>query len=222
MTVVIAVTNLKGGVGKTTLTTNLAVAFLQRDYRVCIVDTDIEQRSSMEWSGNRDETLPSVPVFGVTFKQLNKEIQELKKNYDLIFIDGTPQLAEVADRTILASDVLIIPVLPSLYDLRGFENFLDRFIQVKDLKEASGGEVRAFVVLNRINPNTIVSKEIEAAIADHEVEILNTKVVNRIAYVDTATMGKGVLESTDRNADKAKKEMTALVSELEALVRVSV
>ena len=218
---VIAVTNLKGGVGKTTIATNLAVAFQQKEYDVCIIDTDIEQRSSMEWSGNREETMPSIPVFGVTFKQLTKEVQELKNRFEIIIIDGTPQLAEVADRTILASDVIIIPVLPSIYDLRGFENFLERYEQVKDLKEDSGGSVRAFVLLNRIVPKTNVSKDIEEAIADHEIGILNTKIVNRVAYVDTATMGIGVLESNDRNADKAKLEIESLFKELEQMFSVS-
>ncbi len=220
MPVVIAVTNLKGGVGKTTLTTNLAVAFQQRAFSVCIVDTDIEQRSSMEWSGNRGEDRPAIPVFGVTFKQLNKEVQELKKSYDIIFIDGTPQLAEVADRTILASDILLIPVLPSLYDLRGFENFLARYVQVQELKEESGGQVRAFVVLNRITPKTIVSQDIEIAIGDHNIPILKTKIINRIAYVDTATGGIGVLESNDRNAEKAKIEILQLAAEIESLINV--
>jgi chromosome partitioning protein len=208
---VIAVTNLKGGVGKTTVTTNLAVSFTQRGKDVCIVDTDLGQQSSMEWSGNRSEDRARIPVFGVSIKQLNKEVADLAKRFDIVLIDGTPQLSELADRTILASDLLVIPLTPSIYDFRGFENFLVRFEQVKGLKEASGGLVRAFILLNRVVPNTNVSKDIEDAVKEYEVEVLKTKLANRIAYVDTATNGTGVSEYKD---PKAKTEINNLTDEL--------
>lgn len=213
---VIAVTNLKGGVGKTTVTTNLAVSFAEQGKDVCIVDTDLGQQSSMEWSGNRSETRKSIPVFGVTIKQLNKEVAELVKRFDIVFIDGTPQLSELADRTILASDILVIPLTPSIYDFRGFENFLQRFEQVKGLKEAGNGFVRAFILLNRVVPNTKVSKDIEEAVKEYEVEVLKTKLANRVAYVDTATEGLGVMEYKD---PKAKAEMLALTKELQTVIK---
>lgn len=213
---VIAVTNLKGGVGKTTIATNLAVALKQRNYDVCVVDTDLGQQSAMEWSGNRNEQLDHIPVHGISIKQLNKEVEDLKKRFDMVVIDGTPQLSELADRTILASDVLLIPLTASIYDFRGFENFLERFEQIKGIKEASGGVVQAHVVLNRIVPNTNVSKDIAAAIAEYEIEVMDTKLVNRVAYVDTATAGKGVTEYSD---PKAKQEFEALVDELLAKIQ---
>jgi len=208
---VIAVTNLKGGVGKTTVTTNLAVSFMKRGKDVCIVDTDLGQQSSMEWSGNRQEDKTHIPVFGISIKQLNKEGADLAQRFDIVLIDGTPQLSELADRTILASDALIIPLTPSIYDFRGFENFLTRFEQVKGLKEASNGSVKAFILLNRIVSNTRVSKDIEDAVTEYEVAVLETKLANRVAYVDTATEGLGVLEYKD---PKAKAEMNALTDEL--------
>jgi len=208
---VLSVTNLKGGVGKTTLATNIAVHLVHQGYDVCIVDTDLGQQSSMEWSGNRSETLKSVPVYGVTIKQLNKEVEGLKKRFDIVIIDGTPQLSELADRTILASDILLIPLTPSIYDFRGFENFLERFEQIKGVKEASGSQVEAFVVLNRVVSNSNVSKDIKAAVSEYEITLLDSKLVNRVAYVDTATDGKGVVEYKD---PKAKREIEELVQEL--------
>ena len=208
---VLSVTNLKGGVGKTTLATNIAVLLVHQGYDVCIVDTDLGQQSSMEWSGNRSESLKPVPVFGVTIKQLNKEVDGLKKRYDVVIIDGTPQLSELADRTILASDILLIPLTPSIYDFRGFENFLERFEQIKGVKEVNGSSVEAFVTLNRVVPNSNVSKDIQDAVSEYDITLLDTKLVNRVAYVDTATEGKGVVEYKD---PKAKREIEQLVTEL--------
>lgn len=208
---IVAITNLKGGVGKTTIATNLAVCLAHRGHQVCIVDTDLDQHSSMEWAGNREESHQRVPVYGVSEKQLNKEVEDLKKRFDFVIIDGTPHLSELADRTILASNVVVIPLLPSIYDFRGFEGFLKRFNQVRNLKEASGGKVIAMVVLNRVIPNTNISKDIEAAIKEYEIQLANTKLMNRIAYVDTATLGQGVVEFKDK---KAKEEIEDLTDEL--------
>lgn len=212
---VIAVTNLKGGVGKTTIATNLAAALSQADYDVCIIDTDLGQQSSMEWSGNRSESLKPIMVVGVTQKQLTKEVAKLRDRFDILVIDGSPQLSELADRTILASDIVLIPLTPSLYDYRGFENFLDRFEKINGVKEAAGGSTRAFVLLNRVNPRTRASKDIVEGVKEYEMEILKTSIVNRIAYADSAAEGRGVVEYSDK---KAKEEFTRLASEIIALL----
>jgi len=90
----IGITNLKGGVGKTTISINLAVCFAHMGYRVCIVDTDTNQ-SSLKWYGARDESLPEVLAIGATdAKALNKAVDKLHKDHDIIIIDGTPSLSE--------------------------------------------------------------------------------------------------------------------------------
>lgn len=212
---VIAITNLKGGVGKTTIATNLAVCLAYQGYDVCIVDTDLGQQSSMEWSGNRSEDMKAIPVFGVNIKQLNKEVEELKKRYGIVVIDGTPHLSELADRTILASNILLIPLTPSVYDFRGFEGFLQRFEQIKTVKEANNSTTDAYVILNRVVPNTNVSKDINEAVEAYNITMLKTRLVSRISYVDTASEGKGVIEYKDK---KAKEEMEALTEEILGLI----
>ena len=211
---VIAITNLKGGVGKTTIATNLAVCFAQKGRKVCIVDTDLSQKSSMDWAGSRDESARKVPVFGITEKQLNKEVEGLRKDYDLVFIDGTPQLAELASRTILASDIILIPLSPSIYDFRSFENFLEKYEQVRVVKE-NIGKVEAYVVVNRVIESANVSKEIREALGEYPVKVLEAKLANRVAYADSATQGLGVIEYRDR---KAAAEMQRLADEVEQLI----
>ena len=214
---IIAVSNLKGGVGKTTVTTNIAACFAQRGRSVCIVDTDLGQQSSMEWASNRvEETLLPVPVFGVQAKQINREVAELQKRFDIVMIDGTPQLTEIADRTILASDIIIIPVAPSIYDFRGFEKFYERFEQLQGTKEATGERVQAFVLLNKVNESTNLGKQIQEALEEYNLPKLKTRLANRIAYADSASVGMGVVEFKDK---KAKEEIEKLTDEIEAIMR---
>lgn len=213
----IAITNLKGGVGKTTVTTNLAVAFAHKGKRVCIVDTDLGQKSSMEWSGNRGESLLHIPVYGAMSKQLNKEVAKLNEENDIVFIDGTPQLSELAERTVLASDILIIPISPSIYDLRAFENFYEKVQQINQVREDQGLKlVKTTILVNRMADKTNLGREILEALKDYDdVLVFNTKLANRISYAECATYGMGVIEWKDV---KARQEFSALVEEINQLI----
>jgi chromosome partitioning protein len=208
---VIAVTNLKGGVGKTTIALNLGVTLAHRDYKVCVVDTDTEQRSAVKWSGQRDESLRSVPVFAVGEK-LNKEVEALNKDYDFVIIDGTPQLSERANRTILASDVILIPISTSGFDFWSFEHFVERYNQAKTFKET----VQAFVLLNKFSETKNISKEIREALSEFEIPVLKTTMGERVAYQETTIQGLGVVEYKDK---KAKDEINKLTDEIEEIAQ---
>ena len=208
---VIAVTNLKGGVGKTTIALNLAVALAIRDYKVCVVDTDSEQRSAVKWSGQRDEGIRSVPVFAVGDK-LNKEVEALNADYEFVIIDGTPQLSERANRTILASDIILIPISTSGFDFWSFEHFVERYNQAKAFKES----VEAFVLLNKFKETRNISKEIREALGDFEIPVLKTTLGERVAYQETTVQGLGVVEYKDK---KAKEEINKLADEIEEIAQ---
>jgi len=93
---IISVTNLKGGVGKSTIAQNLAVCFAHMDYKVCIVDTDTNQ-TSVKWASFRPEEQKSVVVFGMTeVGALAKTVTSLNKDYEIVFIDGTPSLSKIS------------------------------------------------------------------------------------------------------------------------------
>ncbi len=209
----IAVTNLKGGVGKTTITTNLAVELAHKGKKVCIVDTDLGQKSSMEWSGSRSEKQLHIPVFGAISKQLNKEIGKLNEEFDVVLIDGTPQISEIAERTVLASDMLIIPISPSIYDLRAFENFYEKVEQINSVREEQDlRRVSVYVVINRISEKTNLGKEIIDALADYtDIKLFKTRLANRISYAESATQGLGAFEWKDA---KAKIEFTRFGDEV--------
>lgn len=206
----IAITSLKGGVGKTTICTNLAVGFAQKGMKVCIVDTDAEQESSISWSDQRPQNLNYVNVVRVGEKNLIRQVKELEKNFDIVLLDGSPQLRELASATIAASDIVIIPISPSAYDFWALENFLVRLEQVRQLKE---DKLEAYILLNKYSESYNISKELNESLKNEFSELprLKTTIGERVAYKETITHGIGVSEYKDK---KAKEEIEQLTNEL--------
>jgi len=183
---IIGITTTKGGAGKTTIAINLAVAFKQCGKEVCLIDADSGQFSALKWSSFRDDSLPHIPVISVSKSKLNRETKSLAEKYEIILIDGRPILNEVGDRIILASDKVIIPIMPSLFDLKSFEDYIDRFNQVCQLKKEYGGKVEGYALTNGVISNTNISKEIQEALQEmlkneKNISLLDAQIFRRVS-----------------------------------------
>jgi chromosome partitioning protein len=213
----IAVTNLKGGVGKTTIAINLAVALTQRQKSVCIIDTDKNQNSAVEWSMCRSEDRETIQVFSIESDQIKvKTLNDLEKKFDILILDGTPQLSELASRTIVVSDVVLIPISASLFDFRAFEKFLGLLDETDSNRVALGlKSIKSYIVLNKINERANISSEIVRGLEKYHVPILSSRLGNRTSYAETALDGMGVTEGKDK---KASEEFNKLVDEIEATI----
>lgn len=112
---IISILNQKGGVGKTTLSIHISSTLALAGKKVLLIDADV-QRSALDWASSRNSD-PIFSVVGISTNTIHKEIQLLKQNYDFIIIDGPPRVYDVVRSAIAASDVIIIPVQPSPYDV---------------------------------------------------------------------------------------------------------
>ncbi|MEZ4949690.1 MAG: AAA family ATPase [Saprospiraceae bacterium] len=208
----IGISNLKGGVGKTTISQNLAVGLAHVGYKVCIVDTDRNQ-NSIAWVGERDSSLPNILAVGITDpKALNKMIDQLDNDHDFIIIDGTPSLGEMTTRVILASDLLVIPILPSGHDIRSMQLFFERYEQAKEFRE----NIPAYFFINQYSENIKLHQSTKELLNDFGIGMLETKFNRRVAYAETSITGQGVYEYSD---DKAKGEVVALTQEILAIAK---
>ena len=209
---IISVTSLKGGTGKSTLSQNLAVCFSHMNYKVCIIDTD-ENSSSVHWSGLRPDNFPKITVVGLNqAKALRNNINSIHKDYDVIIIDGTPALTELASTIMLIGDIVLIPVKPGVMDVWATEKLLEHYENTKLFKNNS----QAYFVLNQVNPITKITKEVEEALDEFDLTVLNSKLHNRIAYSECIKGGIGVYEYDD---PKAKNETVSLTNELIELIK---
>lgn len=199
----ICVLNQKGGVGKTTLSINLARALQQADYNVVLVDAD-PQGSARDWNDANNGEL--IPVVGLDRKSLPADIKNLT-GYDIAIIDGAPQTKELAIAAIKAADVVLVPVQPSSFDVWATNDILEL---IKERQELSGKPKAAFIVSRQIQ-NTVVGHEVRSVLAESGIKVFTAGTFQRIAYSDSAATGKTVFEYTDT---KAKDEIINIANEL--------
>jgi chromosome partitioning protein len=209
--VIVAFLNQKGGVGKSTLSIHVATALALRGKTVLLVDAD-PQHSALDWQASR-QTDPLLPVIGLPTKTLHKEVAMHAKNYDHIIIDGPPRVNELARAAILASDIVLIPVNPSPYDVWAAAEIVQLIGEAAVYKEKL---IAAFVV-NRKIVGTAIGRDVTGALADYALPVLASSVGQRVAFAESAATGSTVLETDPKSA--AAQEINALTDELERLVQ---
>lgn len=203
---IIAILNQKGGVGKTTLSVHLATAFAQQGKRVLLVDAD-PQGSALDWSANRQVT-PLFSVVGIPKKSLHRELPAVAANYDFVVIDGPPRVYDVARSAIMASDMVIIPVQPSPYDVWAAKEIVELLGEATAFKE----NLKSAFVINRKIVNTAMGRDVTQALASFELPVLKATISQRVNFAESAAQGQTVLEIDPRSL--ASKEINALLKEI--------
>lgn len=208
----IALLNQKGGVGKTTLAVHLSTALALQGRKVLLVDAD-PQGSALDWSASR-QTEPLFPVIGLPTKNLHKEIPAHTAHYDDIVIDGPPRVNEVARAAILASDLVLIPVQPSPYDVWAAKEIMDLLNEASIYKEIQ----KSAFVINRKIVNTAIGRDVADALAGYQRPVFAAAVCQRVAFAESAAQGSTVLELDPNGV--ASQEVNALLDEVFAFTRV--
>ena len=202
---VISILNQKGGSGKTTIATHLARSLQLKGFSVLLVDSD-PQGSSRDWAAVNEEN--PEPVVGIDRPTIERDLKRIASK-DYIIIDGAPQAADLAISAIKASDVVIIPVQPSPYDIWATSDLVDL---VKQRIEMTDGTLKAAFVVSRTIKGTKIGKEISTALADYDLPVLKTNIIQRVIYPTSASKGSSVLD--DEPNGEASKEILNLTNEI--------
>ena len=202
---VISVLNQKGGSGKTTIATHLARAIQLKGFSVLLVDSD-PQGSSRDWAAVNEEN--PVPVVGIDRPTIERDLKRIAEK-DYVIIDGAPQAADLAISAIKASDIIIIPVQPSPYDIWATSDLVDL---VKQRIEMTDGKLKAAFVVSRTIKGTKIGKEISIALSDYGLPVLETSITQRVIYPTSASIGSSVLD--EEPTGEASKEINNLINEI--------
>lgn len=203
---VIAVLNQKGGSGKTTIATHLARGLQLQGHSVLLVDSD-QQGSARDWRAV-DEDNP-VPVIGLDRPTLDKDLKNVSDK-EFVVIDGSPQATNLALSAIKAADFVLIPVQPSPYDVWATSDLVDL---VQQRIEMTDGKLKAAFVVSRAIQNTNIGKEVAAVLQDYNLPVFDARIVQRVSYPNSASVGKTVFE-TESAKSSAVTEITQLVNEV--------
>lgn len=200
---IFGVLNQKGGVGKTTIAVNVATLLGLQGRRVLLVDAD-PQGSSLAWSSAR-ESDPLFPVVGMAKPTLHRDLPELAKDYEAVVIDGAPRVNELARAAILASDMILIPVQPSPYDVWAAAETVQLIKEAQMFKES----LKAAFVINRKIVNTAIGRDVSQALSQYDVPVLSGQICQRILWAESANQGLGVSEADPTS--EAARELAAML-----------
>lgn len=185
---------------------HVADALARRKSRVLLVDAD-PQGSALDWAASRTAE-PMFPVAGLPKSSIHKELPALAKGYECVLIDGPPRVYDVARSAIMASDLILIPVQPSPYDVWAAKEIVDLLQEAASFKP----NLKSAFVINRKIVNTALGRDVVDALADYPIPVLKTTICQRVALAESAAQGQTVFETAPNNV--AAREILALVKEI--------
>jgi chromosome partitioning protein len=193
----VLVASSKGGCGKSTLVTQLASHWAQDNKRTAIVDSD-PQGSSYRWATLRPDNVPGVLAMEGSRKALDK----LPEDTDRVLIDTPAGSHEKELEPYLEkADMVLVPALPSSFDLHATLNFLQHLRGISRIKR---GKLPMAVVGNRLKPWTHASQEqspfpVVAQLRDTQ------------AYVLLTSLGKGIFDYGSEQVRGHQQDWTPLL-----------
>lgn len=163
---VIVVANPKGGAGKSTLSTNIAGYFASQGHNVMLGDADTQQSSKL-WLQQRPDVLPKISTWEYEADLVLTAKPPQGTTHVVIDTPGGIngwRLKEV----ILRADKVIVPVMPSLFDMQATQNFL---IQLVSITKGLPTDVR--VIGNRVDSRTISASNLRKFVESLDVQVLS-------------------------------------------------
>ena len=207
---IIVVGNQKGGVGKSTLTVNLAVTWQQAGKSVVIVEADPSVFTVSTWADDREEaSLPPILTVKKTGK-LKEALRNLDQQYEVVLVDLPGKDSPEMRSALLAADLFLIPSQPTQADI-------DATINLAPIVEAVGEyneEMKTAVVINRLTTHARSTELADAteALGQAFETIFPEAVYDRKAFRSSLSEGKSVVEGAD---EKAAAEIQNLVRNIE-------
>jgi chromosome partitioning protein len=198
----ITIASAKGGSGKSTIASALAVRACVETPKVAIMDLNFDQGSLTQWWSVRGE--PEAPRLALNIENIPRDVRTLASAYDWLFIDTPPADMDLIEQAVAVADAVVIPVRSGFFDV----------IAVQSVIEMCNEHNRPFAfALNAVDARfKVLTKQTIAALVELG-PMFATQISYRQPYIQALVIGK-----TGPEVEKAlKPEIDGLWSEVKRL-----
>jgi chromosome partitioning protein len=197
---VIVIANPKGGVGKSTIATNLAGFFAKQGHKVMLGDVDVQQ-SSRAWLALRPESLPHIVPWDIA----DGHVARPPKGTTHMVLDTPAGLAgSRLDEIMRLADKVVVPLQPSMFDILATQEFLQRLSGPRDKQKVG-------VVGMRVNVRTRAADQLA-----HYVQGLGLPVLGYLRdtqnYVQLAAHGATLWDVGPSRVERDLEQWQQLVA----------
>jgi chromosome partitioning protein len=212
---IIAIVQTKGGVGKTTLTVNLAVERVIRGKRdVLLVDAD-DQATASDFTALRTEKLGQAGYTAIqlTGNAVRSQVLSMKKKFDDILIDTGGRDSQALRAALTVAEIALIPFQPRSFDVWA----LDKIAALVEEARGFNPGLRAFALINCADASGPDNDAAAATLRDHTgIAYLDSPLGRRKAFPNSNALGLSVLEANPLDR-KARFELTRLADHIKDL-----
>jgi chromosome partitioning protein len=207
---IITVATMKGGSGKSTVASCLAVYWHLRGRRPTLIDAD-PQRSIVRLAA-RERALGGVAIVEDT-ENAATNARQIANAGGLVIIDTPGFRSQTTLDCLAATDFLLVPVKPSPFDV---DRMLDTLSFLTD--SANGRQPLFRCLLTQTTRDSVIARHIRSELAEAGLPVLQSEMNNRVGYPEASLWG--ATPSLISWKGQAAKEIAAIADELDAVLGI--
>ncbi len=200
---------IKGGGGKTTIATNLAIWLSRKGADVLLVDAD-DQETATDFTAWREQTLNGeigYTAVKLTGESVRSQVQKLAAKYDHVVIDTGGRDTTSQRAALVVSEVYLVPFNPRSFDIWTVYKVQNLVSEVRAVKPS---ELKAYCFLNRADTRGADNDETATLLKEIEgLVYIDHPLINRKAFSHSAGKGLSVVEYSPQD-EKASNELNLL------------